>query len=42
VRYTASCKQSSALEVVRNYRPKHVGLIRIINKPLLLHLVSCL
>ena len=25
-----------------NYRPKHVGLIGIINKPLLLHLVGCL
>ena len=26
----------------RNYRPKHVELIEIINKPLLLHLVGCL
>ena len=26
----------------RNYRPKHVELIGIINKPLLLHLVGCL
>jgi hypothetical protein len=26
----------------QNYRPKHVGLIGIINKPLLLHLVNCL
>jgi hypothetical protein len=26
----------------RNHRPKHVELIGIINKPLLLHLVGCL
>ena len=26
----------------RNYRPKHVELIGIINGPLLLHLVGCL
>ena len=26
----------------RNYRPKHVELIGIMNKPLLLHLVGCL
>ena len=26
----------------RNHRPKHVQLIGIINKPLLLHLVGCL
>ena len=26
----------------RNYRPKHVELIEIINKPLLLNLVGCL
>jgi len=34
--------QSSAPEDGRNYRPKHVELIGIINKPLLLHLVCCL
>ena len=34
--------QSSAPEDGRNHCPKHVELIRIINKPLLLHLVSCL
>ena len=33
--------QSSAPEDGRNYRPK-LGLIGIINKPLLLHLVGCL
>jgi len=32
VHYTASCKQSSAPEDGRNYRPKHVELIVIINK----------
>jgi len=43
VSYTTSCNtQSSAPEVGRNYRPKHVELIGIINKPLLLHLVCCL
>ena len=31
-----------AREDGRNYRPKHVELIGIINKPLLLHLVGCL
>jgi len=31
-----------ALEDGRNHRPKHVELIGIINKPLLLHLVGCL
>ena len=31
--------QSSAPEDERDYRPKHVELIGIINKPLLLHLV---
>jgi hypothetical protein len=35
-------EQSSAPEDVRNHRPKHVELIGIINKPLLLHLVGCL
>ena len=34
--------QSSAPEDGRNFSPKHVELIRIINKPLLLHLVGCL
>ena len=33
--------QSSAPEDGRNHRPKHVELIGIINKPLLLHLVGC-
>ena len=42
VRYTASCKQSSALEDERNYRPKHVELIEISDKLLLLHLFGCL
>ena len=32
--------QCSAPEDGRNYRPKHVELIGIINKPLLLHLVG--
>jgi hypothetical protein len=40
---TTSCNtQSSAHEVGRNYRPKHVELIGIINKSLLLHLVGCI
>jgi len=34
--------QSSAPENGRNYRPKQVQLIEIINKPLLLHLVGYL
>jgi len=34
--------QSCAPEDGRNYRPKHVELIEIINKLLLLHLVGCL
>jgi len=34
--------QSSAPEHGRNYRPKHVELIEITNKLLLLHLVGCL
>ena len=34
--------QSSAPERGRNYRPKQVELIEIINKPLLLHLVGYL
>jgi len=38
-----SCNtQSSAPEDGRNYRPKYVELIGIINKPLLLYLVGCL
>jgi hypothetical protein len=41
--YTTSCNtQSSSPEDERNNRPKHVELIGIINKPLLLHLVGCL
>jgi hypothetical protein len=40
VYYTTSCNtQSSAPEDGRDHRPKHVELIGIINKPLLLHLV---
>ena len=43
VHYTTSCNtQSSAPEDGRNYCLKHVELIGIINKPLLLHLVGCL
>ena len=42
VHYTTSCKQSSAPEDGRNYRPKHVELIEIINKLLFLLLVGCL
>jgi len=43
VHYTTSCNtQSSSLEDGRNNRPKHVELIGIINKLLLLHLVGCL
>ena len=39
--YTTSCNtQSSAPEDGRDHRPKHVELIGIINKPLLLHLVG--
>ena len=34
--------QSSAPEDGRNHRPKHVELIGIINRPLLLHLIGCL
>ena len=40
--YHKQYTQSSAPEDGRNYRPKHVELIGIINKPLLLHLVVCL
>ena len=43
VHYTTSCNtQSSAPEDGQNNCPKHVGLIGIINKLLLLHLVGCL
>ena len=35
-------KQSSAPKDGRNYRPKHVERIGIINKPLLLHLIGCI
>jgi hypothetical protein len=35
-------RQSSVHEDGRNYCPKHVELIEIINKPLLLNLVGCL
>ena len=43
VQYTTSCNtQSSAPEDGRDQRLKHVELIGIINKPLLLHLVGCL
>jgi len=39
--YTISCNtQSSAPEDGRDHRPKHVELIGVINKPLLLHLVG--
>ena len=41
VHYTKSCNtQSSAPEDGRDHRPKHVELIGIINKPLLIHLVG--
>ena len=41
--YTTNCNtQSSAPEDGQNNCPKHVELIGIINKPLLLHLVGCL
>ena len=43
VHYITSCNtQSSAPEDGQNNCPKHVELTRIINKPLLLHLVCCL
>jgi len=43
VHYTTSSNtQSSVPEDGRDYRPKQVELIGIINKPLLLHLVGCL
>ena len=41
VHYTTSCNtQSSAPEHGRDQRPKHVELIGIINKPLLLQIVG--
>jgi len=41
VDYTTSCNtQSSAPEDGRDQRPKHVELIGIINKSLLLHLIG--
>ena len=41
--FTTSCNtQSTAPEDGRDHRPKHIELIGIINKPLLLHLVGCL
>jgi hypothetical protein len=43
VHYTTSCNtQPSAPEYEQNNCPKHVELIGIINKSLLLHLVGCL
>ena len=43
VHYTTNCNtQSNAPEDGRNYRLKHVELIGIINKPLLLHLLGYL
>ena len=43
LRYTTSCNtQYSASEEGQNDFPKHVELIGIINKPLLLHIVGCL
>jgi len=43
VHYITSCNtQSSAPEDGQNDCPKHVELIGVINKPLLLHLVGCL
>ena len=41
VLYTTSCNtQSSVPEDQRDHRPKHVELIGIINKPLLLHVAG--
>jgi hypothetical protein len=41
VHYITSCNtQSSAPEDGRDQSPKHVELIGIINKPLLLHLIG--
>jgi len=42
VLYTTNCNtESSAPENGRNHGPKHVELIGIINKLLLVHLVGC-
>ena len=42
VHYTTNCKtQSSVPKDGQNNCPKHVELIGIFNKPLLLHLVGC-
>ena len=42
VHYTTNCNtHSSAPEDGQNHRPKHVELIGIVNKPLLLHLFGC-
>jgi hypothetical protein len=40
--YDKQYTQSSAREDGRNYRPKQIEMIEIINKPLLLHLVGYL
>jgi len=40
VYYTTSCNTQSTPEDGRDHHPKHVELIGIINKPLLLHLVD--
>ena len=43
VHYTTSCNTQSSVPEDGQYNcPKHVELIGIINKPLLLHLVGCL
>jgi len=41
--YTTSCNtQFNAPDDGQNHHPKHVEMIEIINKPLLLHLIGCL
>jgi hypothetical protein len=43
VHYSTSCKHSVVLmNMGKIIAPKHLELIGIINKPLLLHLVACL
>jgi len=42
LRRRCTIPQSSAPEDGRNYRPKHVELIEVINKLSLLHLLGCL
>ena len=43
VHYTTSCNTQSSVPIDgQNSCPKHVELIGIINKPLMLHLVGCL